>query len=421
MFVDVLLGLQWGDEGKGKIVDYIANQYDLVCRFQGGPNAGHTIKIDDKKYVLHTIPSGVFRPGIKNLVGNGVVLDPITFSRELKNLDTAGIDYRDRMYISRKAHLILPSHRMLDASSEASKGKDKIGSTLKGIGPTYMDKTGRNGIRVGDIMLPNFNEKYNHLKEKHLSLLKLYPEIEFDIQAEEQKWMTCLEELRTLKLVDGEYFVNEHLAQGKKVLAEGAQGSMLDIDFGTYPYVTSSNTTSAGVCVGLGVAPSKIREVIGIAKAYCTRVGSGPFPSELMDEDGEKLGRIGMEFGATTGRPRRCGWLDVPQLNYTIMLNGVTQIVLTKLDVLDTFDEISIVTDYGIDNITTNKMPYDICDLDIKPVLKNYRGWNTDLTKTTKRSELPQNASGYVKDLEKVLSTKISLVSVGPERSQLLN
>lgn len=420
MFVDVLLGLQWGDEGKGKIVDYIANQYDMVCRFQGGPNAGHTIKIDDKKYVLHTIPSGVFRPGIKNLVGNGVVLDPITFSKELSNLDTAGIDYRDRMYISRKAHLILPSHRMLDAASEAAKGKDKIGSTLKGIGPTYMDKTGRNGLRVGDIMAPNFTEKYNQLKEKHLSLLKLYPEIDFDLSAEEDKWMTCIEELRTLNLVDGEYFVNEHLAAGKKLLAEGAQGSMLDIDFGTYPFVTSSNTTSAGVCVGLGVAPSKIREVIGIAKAYCTRVGSGPFPSELMDADGEKLGRIGMEFGATTGRPRRCGWLDAPQLNYTIMLNGVTQIVLTKLDVLNDFDKISIATHYDIDGNQTTKFPYDIVDAPITPILKHYDGWNNDLAGVTTRSGLPKNAADYVNDLEKTLNTKISLVSVGPERSQLL-
>ncbi len=420
MYVDILLGLQWGDEGKGKIVDYIADQYDLVCRFQGGPNAGHTIKIEDKKYVLHTIPSGVFRKGIKNLVGNGVVLDPITFSKELKNLDTAGIDYKDRLYISRKAHLILPSHRMLDAASEAAKGKNKIGSTLKGIGPTYMDKTGRNGLRIGDITSSSFEAKYNTLKEKHISMLKLYPEIEFDLQAEEQKWMECIEELRAMQLVDGEYFVNQHLNEGKKILAEGAQGSMLDIDFGTYPFVTSSNTTSAGVCVGLGVAPSKIREVIGIAKAYCTRVGSGPFPTELHDDVGVKLQKLGHEFGATTGRPRRCGWVDIPQLNYSIMINGVTQIVLTKLDVLNEFDQISVATEYKIDGQLTSSLPYDLNDNNINPKWTNYPGWENDLSGVNTRKELPQNAADYINKLEELLSTKISMISVGPERSQLL-
>ena len=421
MYVDILLGLQWGDEGKGKIVDYIADQYDLVARFQGGPNAGHTIKINDSKYVLHTIPSGVFRPGIKNLVGNGVVLDPITFIKELDNLDTAQIDYRDRLYLARKAHLILPSHRMLDAASEAAKGKNKIGSTLKGIGPTYMDKTGRNGLRIGDITSPNFLSKYEQLKEKHLSLLKLYPEIEFDLAAEEEKWMSAVEQLRGLNLVNGEYFVNQHLAQGKKILAEGAQGSMLDIDFGTYPFVTSSNTTSAGVCVGLGVAPSKIREVIGIAKAYCTRVGSGPFPTELTDANGEKLGRIGMEFGATTGRPRRCGWIDIPQLKYTIMLNGVTQIVVTKLDVLNDFDEISVATHYDINGQITNELPYDINDTPIVPVLEKHQGWKSDLSGIRDRNDLPEKAKAYMNSLQNHFDTKVSLISIGPERSQLLS
>ena len=420
MYVDVLLGLQWGDEGKGKIVDYIADQYDMVCRFQGGPNAGHTIKIKDKKYVLHTIPSGVFRQGIKNLVGNGVVLDPITFKKELYNLDTAGIDYRDRMYVSRKAHLILPSHRMLDAASEASKGQDKIGSTLKGIGPTYMDKTGRNGLRIGDITSPGFKHKYEALRDKHLSLLKLYPEIDFNLEAEEDKWFSSLEELQSLHFVDGEYFVNQHLSQGKKILAEGAQGYMLDIDFGTYPFVTSSNTTTAGVCTGLGVAPSKIREVIGIAKAYCTRVGSGPFPSELEDATGEELRRVGQEFGATTGRPRRCGWIDIPQLKYTNMLNGVTQIVLTKLDVLNGFEEIKVADGYQIKGEVTEQVPFDICDVDITPRLKSYKGWNQSLDGISSREELPETAKAYLNALEAMFGIRISMVSVGPERSQLL-
>lgn len=420
MYIDILLGLQWGDEGKGKIVDYIADKYDLVCRFQGGPNAGHTIKINNDKYVLHTIPSGVFRPGLKNLVGNGVVLDPITFKKELNNLDTAQVDYRDRLYIARKAHLILPSHRMLDAASEAAKGKDKIGSTLKGIGPTYMDKTGRNGLRIGDITSTDFKSKYEQLKEKHLNLLKLYPEIDFDMKTEEELWLAAVDDLRGLNLVDGEYFVNNHLAAGKKVLAEGAQGSMLDIDFGTYPYVTSSNTTSAGVCVGLGVAPSKIREVIGIAKAYCTRVGSGPFPTELHDADGEKLRKIGMEFGATTGRARRCGWIDIPQLKYTIMLNGVTQIVVTKLDVLNDFDEISVATHYDIHGHQTNEVPYNISDVPIFPVLEKHSGWNQDLSGISDRNELPSKAKAYINKLQQHFDTRVSIISIGPERSQLL-
>ncbi|MEZ4981859.1 MAG: adenylosuccinate synthase, partial [Saprospiraceae bacterium] len=311
MAVDVILGLQWGDEGKGKIVDYLANNYDIVARFQGGPNAGHTLKFDGKKYVLHTIPSGIFREHLLNVIGNGVVIDPITLEREIQSLDAANVNYQGRLLVAKKAHLILPSHRYLDAASENAKGKDKIGSTLKGIGPTYMDKTGRNGMRVGDLFEPNFKERYEALKEKHLNLVDIYPSIDFNIEEEEQKWFASLETLKKLDVVDGEWYLNNALKEGKKILAEGAQGSMLDIDYGTYPFVTSSNTITAGVCIGLGLAPQKINEVIGITKAYCTRVGSGPFPTELHDETGDALRKEGAEFGSTTGRPRRCGWIDL--------------------------------------------------------------------------------------------------------------
>jgi adenylosuccinate synthase len=420
MYVDVLLGLQWGDEGKGKVVDYIANQYDVVCRFQGGPNAGHTIIIGDKKFVLHTIPSGVFRSNIINVIGNGVVIDPTTFKKELANLDSAGVEYKSRLYISKKAHLILPTHRLLDAASEASKGVSKIGSTLKGIGPTYMDKTGRNGLRVGDIFESDFKSKYEALKEKHLGLIKLYPEVSFDLAGEESTWFESLETLRAINSVNSEYFINDLLSKGKKVLAEGAQGSMLDIDYGTYPFVTSSNTTTAGVCNGLGVAPSKIREVIGIAKAYCTRVGSGPFPSELEDEVGEKLRRIGMEFGATTGRPRRCGWLDVPQLLYTIMLNGVTQIVVTKLDVLNDFESISIGTAYEYDGKQSKELPFDLCSTSVDMVLEDQKGWLSDLSGISDFDALPSDAKAYIIKMEALLKTRISIVSTGPERSELI-
>lgn len=421
MAVDVILGLQWGDEGKGKIVDYLAKNYDLVCRFQGGPNAGHTIKIADQKYVLHTIPSGVFRPHIANVIGNGVVIDPITLMREIDQLDTAGVDYLDRLYIANKAHLILPTHRYLDAASEAAKGKGKIGSTLKGIGPTYMDKTGRNGLRIGDLVSPHFQEKYQALRDKHIGLLRQFDvEVEFDLEAEEAKWHDSIARVKQLQFVNGEYFVNKALKDGKRILAEGAQGSMLDIDFGTYPFVTSSNTVTAGVCNGLGIAPSQIGEVIGIAKAYCTRVGSGPFPTELHDEMGAKLGEIGQEFGATTGRPRRCGWIDIPQLKYTIMLNGVTQIVLTKLDVLNTFDQVNVGTAYKYDGHITEELPYDLCDVDVEPQYTTYAGWNDDLQGVTTRDGLPTSARDYVATLEQLLETPISIVSVGPERSQLL-
>ncbi|MFZ1749704.1 MAG: adenylosuccinate synthase [Saprospiraceae bacterium] len=419
MAVDVILGLQWGDEGKGKIVDYLAESYDLVCRFQGGPNAGHTIKIDGKKFVLHTIPSGIFRPDITNVIGNGVVLDPITMVKEIKVLEDADVDFHSRLLVSRKAHLIIPTHRYLDAASEAAKGVSKIGSTLKGIGPAYMDKTGRNGIRIGDLVADDFKAKYEAIKEKHLGLIKLYPEIDFDLAGEEERFFETIEKIKKLRFANTEYFVNDALAQGKKILAEGAQGSMLDIDFGTYPYVTSSNTISAGVCSGLGIAPNKIRDVIGIAKAYCTRVGSGPFPTELHDETGEKLRQIGKEFGATTGRPRRCGWMDVPQLLYTVMLNGVTKVIITKLDVLDTFEKISVAESYHYDNLVTDELPYDIVNKNIEPLYKEFDGWNESLDHVVQYDQLPVNAKSYMDQVETLLKTPISMVSTGPEREKL--
>ncbi|KXK40721.1 MAG: adenylosuccinate synthase [Saprospiraceae bacterium] len=421
MAVDVILGLQWGDEGKGKIVDYLAENYDIVCRFQGGPNAGHTLKIGGRKYVLHTIPSGIFRENIINIIGNGVVLDPITMAREMDNLDKENFEYKSRLLVSQKAHLIVPTHRYLDAASEASKGSAKIGSTLKGIGPAYMDKTGRNGLRAGDILASDFESRYNAIKEKHLGLLKLYPEVDFDLEAQEHAFFESIEILRSLQLVNSEYYVNNALSNGKNILAEGAQGSMLDIDFGTYPFVTSSSTISAGVCSGLGIAPNKIREVIGIAKAYCTRVGSGPFPTELNDEMGEKLRKEGMEFGATTGRPRRCGWIDIPQLKYTIMINGVTQIIITKLDVLDAFDQISAAVSYLYDGITSEALPFDIVNKKIDPVYRHFDGWNTSLSSATTFSQLPDKAKSYIAQLEQLLETQISMVSTGPEREKLLS
>ncbi|MCB0703775.1 MAG: adenylosuccinate synthase [Saprospiraceae bacterium] len=420
MAIDVILGLQWGDEGKGKIVDYLASQYDVVARFQGGPNAGHTLKFDGQKFVLHTIPSGIFRKNLINLIGNGVVIDPITLEKELKKLDEVGTDYKDRLFIANKAHLILPTHRYIDAASEAAKGVEKIGSTLKGIGPTYMDKTGRNGLRVGDVFSPNFREKYELLRAKHLGLLKLYPEFDFNLEKEEAVWFESIEVLKKLINVDGEYFINDQLKQGKKVLAEGAQGSMLDIDFGTYPFVTSSNTVTSGVCNGLGVSPHQIGEVIGITKAYCTRVGGGPFPTELLNATGERLREAGGEFGATTGRPRRCGWLDIPQLRYTIMLNGVTKLVITKIDVLDEFEEIGVSLAYRYNGTLTDRMPFDICDGVIEPVYEMHAGWNTVLSGKTDFDGLPEAASNYVKFLEEKLETPISIISVGPEREQLI-
>jgi len=419
MAVDVILGLQWGDEGKGKIVDYLADKYDLVCRFQGGPNAGHTIIIGENKYVLHTIPSGIFRQNITNVIGNGVVIDPSTMVRELNNLDQEGIEYRSRLFVSRKAHLILPTHRYIDAASESAKGKEKIGSTLKGIGPTYMDKTGRNGLRVGDIETPDFKAKYDALKAKHMEFIQIYPEIDFDLEAEEKQWFESIQIIKELNFVDGEYLVNKALKEGKRILAEGAQGSMLDIDFGTYPFVTSSNTISAGVCNGLGIAPAQIGEVIGIVKAYCTRVGSGPFPTQLDDENGEKLRAVGHEFGATTGRPRRCGWIDIPQLLYTIMLSGVTQVVITKLDVLDDFEKIGVGVMYNVNGQSTNELPYDINIEGLTPEYTYHDGWKASLDQVVAADALPAKAKDYLNALEGYLGVPISMVSTGPERRKL--
>ena len=419
MKVDVILGLQWGDEGKGKIVDYFSDKYDIIARFQGGPNAGHTIVIGDQKYVLHTIPSGIFREQTINVIGNGVVIDPITIEREINGLKAHNVSL-DNLYVARKAHLILPTHRFLDAGSEASKGKEKIGSTLKGIGPTYMDKTGRNGLRVGDIFAPNFKEKYEKLKEKHLKISQQYPEVDFDLATEEEKWFASLETLKTLKVIDCAYFINDALSNGKRILAEGAQGSMLDIDFGTYPFVTSSNTMTAGVCIGLGIAPNKIGEVIGITKAYCTRVGSGPFPTELHCEIGEKLRKEGKEFGATTGRPRRCGWIDIPQLKYTVMINGVTQICITKLDILNYFSEISVCTEYEYDGKKSMTLPFDIDAADIKPVYQSIIGWNSNLSDVNVFDKLPEQAVEYLRYLEAQIGVPIKFVSTGPARRALI-
>ncbi len=421
MKVDVLLGLQWGDEGKGKIVDYLAPRYDIIARFQGGPNAGHTLVFDGNKHVLHTVPSGIFREDQLNLIGNGVVIDPITLERELEQLKDAGVEYNDRLLVARKAHLILPTHRFLDKASENAKGKEKIGSTLKGIGPTYMDKTGRNGLRVGDIESPQFLEKYTALKNKHLELLRIYPEVDFDLEGEEAKWMSAIETIKMLQLVDGEYYINNALQTGKKILAEGAQGSMLDVDYGTYPFVTSSNTITAGVCVGLGVSPQKIGEVIGITKAYCTRVGSGPFPTELFDDAGALLAKEGAEFGATTGRPRRCGWVDLPQLRYTIMLNGVTQLVVTKIDVLNKFDNIKAATSYKQqDDQYSEDLPYDLCDENYQAHYDIFPGWEHGLENAVTYAMLPTQAKDFIEMLESKLNVRVGMVSTGPGRRELL-
>ena len=420
MRIDVLLGLQWGDEGKGKIVDYLSPLYDIIARFQGGPNAGHTLVLDGVKHVLHTVPSGIFRPGIVNLIGNGVVIDPTILAAELDHLSAAGVDVSERLLVSEKAHLILPSHRYLDAASEAAKGKEKIGSTLRGIGPTYMDKTGRNGLRVGDLSRPDFAERYEALKAKHLELVKVYPELAFDLAGEERAWFVAIERLRALPQVDCAYYLAAALRDGKRVLAEGAQGSMLDIDFGTYPFVTSSNTTASGVCTGLGVPPSAIGEVIGISKAYCTRVGSGPFPSELHGAAGERLRSEGGEYGATTGRPRRCGWIDLPQLRYSVMLNGVTQLTLTKIDVLDAFDEIGVCTAYQIDGALTTVLPYDLSGVEIEPVFRTFAGWRKSLAGMSEREDLPAAARSLIAFLEEELGVPITIISTGPEREALL-
>ncbi|MEO6833098.1 MAG: adenylosuccinate synthase [Chitinophagaceae bacterium] len=417
--VDVLIGLQWGDEGKGKIVDFMAAKYDIIARFQGGPNAGHTLYVDGKKVVLHTIPSGVFQPHCDNLIGNGVVIDPVTLQKELTTITAMLPDVTDRLFISHRAHLILPTHRALDAASEASKGIEKIGSTLKGIGPAYMDKTGRNGLRVGDVVRPDFDKRYAAIRAKHVQMLSQY-EHTVDWQSWEDDFMAAIKALRKLTIVNAEYWLEERLSKGKKVLAEGAQGSMLDVDFGTYPFVTSSNTIAAGVCSGLGVAPFRIGDVYGITKAYCTRVGGGPFPTELEDEMGEALRQAGAEFGATTGRPRRCGWIDLVALRYAVMLSGVNKLIMTKTDVLDGFNPIKAATAYVVEGVETKEMPYDLCGISIEPVWESFGGWDKPISECTKRDELPQVFKDYCSFIEQYLGAKFAFISNGTGRDQLL-
>lgn len=417
MKVDVVLGLQWGDEGKGKIVDVLAKSYPAVARFQGGPNAGHSLQFEGKKFVLHTVPAGVFREGSINIIGNGVVLDPIIFRQECKEIEEMGVPVTERIIISKKTHLILPTHRILDAASENAMGKGKIGSTLKGIGPTYMDKTGRNGLRIGDTLAENFLERFNTLKEKHIQRLKQY-NFQYNAEEHEAEWLDAIKYLKKFKIVDGEYEINEIL-KTKRVLAEGAQGSMLDVDFGSYPFVTSSSTMCAGACTGLGIAPSKIGKVIGIFKAYCTRVGSGPFPTELLDQVGEELRQKGFEFGATTGRPRRTGWLDLPALKYAIMIDGVTELIMMKADVLDTFDTIKVAVGYKVNGKKSDRVPYDTYAT-IEPVYKEFKGWKCDLTGVRKREELPANFLKYIAFIEKELGVPVKMVSLGPDRKQTI-
>ena len=421
MAVDLLLGLQWGDEGKGKIVDVLTSSYDIIARFQGGPNAGHTLEFEGNKHVLHTIPSGIFHPKAVNLIGNGVVIDPIVFMKEIEALEPYNIDFNKKLLISKKAHLILPTHRLLDAASEASKGKAKIGSTLKGIGPTYMDKTGRNGIRVGDILAVDWEDKYKRLAKKHIGMLKSYnTSVEFDLEDLEINFFKSIKALKKFELVDSEQYLIEAQKKGSKILAEGAQGSLLDIDFGTYPFVTSSTTTAAGACTGLGVAPNKIKEVFGIFKAYVTRVGSGPFPTELFDSNGKTMAEIGNEFGSTTGRARRCGWIDLVALKYCIHINGVTQLMMMKGDVLSGFDKIKVCTAYQTESGKIDYLPYDIASQDIKPVYEELPGWHKDLTGITDLNEFPENFNNYIAYLEEALKTPIKIVSVGPDRKQTI-
>ncbi|HET6245111.1 MAG: adenylosuccinate synthase [Bacteroidetes bacterium] len=419
MKADVLLGLQWGDEGKGKIVDVLTPKYDIIARFQGGPNAGHTLEFNGIKHVLHTIPSGIFHKNCLNVVGNGVVIDPVIFKKEIDALVKMGVDIKKSLLISRKAHLILPTHRLLDAASEASKGKGKIGSTLKGIGPTYMDKTGRNGLRVGDITTSDFKDKYDFLVSKHSQILDFY-NFSYNLQEFEPDWFAGIELLKSLTHIDSEYFINEALNNNKSVLAEGAQGSLLDIDFGSYPFVTSSNTISAGACTGLGIAPNKIGDTIGIFKAYCTRVGSGPFPTELMDQTGEDIRKKGNEFGSTTGRSRRCGWLDLPALKYAIMLNGVTKLMMMKADVLSGFETVKICTHYLYNGQTIETIPYDVLSAELTPVYKDFKGWNEDLTGIKSINEIPATLNAYITYIENELKVPVVIVSVGPDRTQTL-
>ena len=418
--VDVILGLQWGDEGKGKIVDYFAPNYDVIARFQGGPNAGHTLYVNGKKVVLHQIPSGIFHQDKINLIGNGVVLDPVTLKRECETVAAMGIDIKKNLFISQRTNIIIPTHRALDKASEAQKGDGKIGSTLKGIGPAYMDKTGRNALRVGDLLDKNFTTQYIKLRLKHQKLLDNFHFNE-DITAWEEEFFEALEFLKTLNIVNGEYFINNQIAAGKRVLAEGAQGSMLDIDFGTFPFVTSSNTIPAGVCTGLGISPKQIGEVIGITKAYCTRVGSGPFPTELFDEMGDELRKIGSEFGATTGRPRRCGWMDLVALKFSCMINGVTQIVMTKADVLDSFKELKVCTSYSINGEQTKEIPFQLAKVKVDPVYDNFKGWNeTPSIKMSNGEVLPTNMQAYINYINSYTGTQIKYISNGPEREQII-
>ncbi len=425
MNVDVLLGLQWGDEGKGKIVDVLTPHYDLVARFQGGPNAGHTIEFEGKKFVLHTIPSGIFNPDAINLIGNGVIIDPVILQREMVKLRQSGTEIGANLFVSRKAHLILPSHRLLDAASEKAKGESKIGSTLKGIGPTYTDKISRNGLRVGDISSASFFEKYTELKERHLQLVALHnfdfseyliDGLRFD--AYEEQWMGAVKLLNDMQLVDSEYFINDMARKGKRILAEGAQGTLLDVDFGSYPFVTSSNTTIAGVCSGLGIAPNKIGKVIGIFKAYCTRVGSGPFPTELFDTTGEMLRSKGNEFGSTTGRARRCGWLDMPALQYAIMLNGVTELIMMKADVMEELPTIKVATAYNVNNQVIDHIPFEGCTQQLDPVYEELQGWMKPLTHVAQHEDVPKAFEEYIQYIERKTNVPVSVVSTGPDRSQ---
>lgn len=411
--LDVVLGLQWGDEGKGKIVDVLAGRYPAVARFQGGPNAGHSLHFDGKNFVVRSIPSGIFREGSTNIIGSGVVLDPITLREECANVEKMNINPKEKLFISKKANLILPTHRLLDAAYEAAAGKGKIGSTLKGIGPTYTDKISRHGLRVGDILAPDFKERFEKLKARHIQLLSDL-HFECDPEKDEAEWMSAIEFLKGFNLIDCEYFVNKWL-ENKPMLAEGAQGSMLDIDYGSYPFVTSSSTTVGGVCTGLGVAPSKIGHVYGIFKAYCTRVGSGPFPTELFDETGEKIRQVGHEFGAVTGRPRRCGWLDLVALKYTVMIDGITDLIMMKSDCLDDFETIKVCTSYKVDGVETDQVPFDIA-AKIEPVYTEFPGWKKDLTGIRKESELPQEFKNYIKFMEDYLGVPISIISLGPDR-----
>ena len=421
MTVDLLLGLQWGDEGKGKIVDVLTSKYDIIARFQGGPNAGHTLEFDGIKHVLRTIPSGIFHKNSINIIGNGVVIDPVVFQKELEGLAKFDIDIQSRLIISRKAHLILPTHRLLDAASEASKGKAKIGSTLKGIGPTYMDKTGRNGLRVGDIELADFKERYRALADKHEAMIAFYDvDLQYDLKELEDEFFESIEVLKTLQFIDSEEYINKAMKEGKSILAEGAQGSLLDIDFGTYPFVTSSNTTAAGACTGLGIAPNRVKEVFGIFKAYTTRVGSGPFPTELFDTDGETMAKVGNEFGSVTGRARRCGWLDLVALKYAIQVNGVTALYMMKGDVLSGFDTLKICTAYNYKGTEIDHLPYNIEPENVSPVYVEKKGWKADLTGMTTYNELPSELKEYVEFIENFVEVPIKVISVGPDRKQTI-